>query len=237
MSRADAETRFERREWKYLVPLGRVDELVPRLLQYMTFDPHSDRGGYYVQSLYLDDADLTAFHEKLDGVQYRKKFRVRSYSTITDLQQPAFLEIKEKRNDVILKRRIQVPANIVETANYSSSEHLTDPVMQEWRYHVYRQGLRPKMLISYDRLAFVPLSMADYRVTIDTNVRYRPSLSLAENGETKRLASISQESAVLEIKFGTHVPRFVVSLVQHFNLSNDAVSKYCDSIITHYKLT
>ena len=220
-----------------MVPLGRVDELVPRLLQYMTFDPNSERGAYYVQSLYLDDADLTAFHEKLDGVQYRKKFRARSYYPITDLQQSAFLEIKEKRNDVILKRRIQVPANMVETSDYSSPAHVTDPVMQEWRYHVYRQGLRPRMLISYDRLAFVPLSMADYRVTIDTNVRFRPASSLTENGEAKRLASISQDFAILEIKFGTHLPQFIVSLVQHHNLTNDAVSKYCDSIITHYKLT
>src|SRR5574344_1363769 len=37
-------------------------------------------GSYLISSLYFDDRDSTSFYEKMDGVLYRKKYRIRIYT-------------------------------------------------------------------------------------------------------------------------------------------------------------
>ena len=40
-------------------------------------DSHAVNGAYRIRSLYFDDLDNTALWEKLDGVNERRKFRIR----------------------------------------------------------------------------------------------------------------------------------------------------------------
>lgn len=61
-------------------------------------DPHvrSD-GSYTIRSLYFDDMRNTALWEKLDGVNERRKFRIRYYNDDLSF---IMLECKQKRDNV-----------------------------------------------------------------------------------------------------------------------------------------
>ncbi len=60
-------------------------------------DPHAVNGAYRIRSLYFDDLNNTALWEELDGVNERRKFRIRYYNE--DLSY-IMLECKMKRDNV-----------------------------------------------------------------------------------------------------------------------------------------
>lgn len=228
--------RFERREWKYLIPKQMVDGLAIELTRYMNIDAYSASGPYEVYSVYFETADWNAFHEKLDGVQYRKKFRIRSYNGNPKPDDLVLMEVKEKRNDIIVKRRTQIELGQLPDLVRGRLVGDGGEVAQEWRYHVLRQGLRPARLIHYNRVAFEPRGVGEHRVTIDRDIQFASIFDARLFTLPTRQAALSKLSAVLEIKFAAQLPSFLVDLVHTHSLSNEAISKYCDSVITGYKL-
>lgn len=229
--------RFERREWKYLIPMERIDLLVPELRRWMELDDYSDSGPYDVYSVYFDDPEWSAFTEKLDGVQFRKKFRIRSYKPHPAPDETVLVEVKEKRNDIIVKRRTPIEVGLLPEFIAGINVMPGDEVIQEWRYHLLRQGLRPRILVAYDRLAFKPRGVGEHRVTLDKNVKYAFVTGPADFGVPVRRSALSRRSAILEIKFSAQLPRFLGDMTRDSNLMNEAISKFCDSIITQYKLS
>lgn len=67
---------------------------------------------YFVRSLYYDDAALTAFHDKADGLRSRSKFRLRTYAREPGDDVPWFLEVKGRRDQLSFNgaRRWSAPA-------------------------------------------------------------------------------------------------------------------------------
>lgn len=66
-----------RHEWKY--EINNIDRLIllTRLSAVMKQDTHAVGGMYRIRSLYFDTPDNKALREKVDGVNYREKFRKR----------------------------------------------------------------------------------------------------------------------------------------------------------------
>ena len=56
--------------------------LKQKLKTIMDIDKNSynEDNTYQIRSLYFDDPQNTAYYEKLDGVEYRKKYRIRIYN-------------------------------------------------------------------------------------------------------------------------------------------------------------
>ena len=70
-----------RHEVKYIISSGDAAAARASLSGVAQLDPHAREKGYYlVRSLYFDDPLDTALYEKLDGVNERKKFRIRYYN-------------------------------------------------------------------------------------------------------------------------------------------------------------
>ena len=97
---------FNRYEIKYLLDEFRVAELRSELVARMASDPFSPRGGYPVTSLYYDTADLRFYWEKIEGLRFRRKLRMRLYGRPADCtdQTPVQVEIKQRVNRVTQKR-------------------------------------------------------------------------------------------------------------------------------------
>lgn len=102
---------FNRYEIKYLLDEFRVPDLRAALAARMGSDPFSPQGGYPVTSLYYDTEDLRFYWEKIEGLRFRRKLRMRLYgrpAECTD-ETPVQVEIKQRVNRVTQKRRIALP--------------------------------------------------------------------------------------------------------------------------------
>lgn len=227
---------FQRYEFKYRIPNRWVNLLVSDLHRYMDLDPYSAGSTYYpLYSVYFDTNDWQAYYEKMDGVERRKKFRVRAYEPSPRTDSTVMLEIKEKNKDVILKRRLAVSRAQAGTMREPGPDLQGESVVKEWRFNMLRDGLQPKVLVKYRRLAFVPKTKGDYRITVDTDVQWgRPSSPTDFGVPTSPVQSL-RGATVLEIKFGQRPPKFVLDLIRRYDLRNDAISKYCESVVAMHK--
>jgi hypothetical protein len=91
--------KFNRFELKYLVPLKAAEEFKQALRAYLLPDEHGDSlGCYYLSSLYYDGPDLRFFWEKVEGISFRRKLRIRQYESSAPLTEntPVFVEIEQR---------------------------------------------------------------------------------------------------------------------------------------------
>ena len=92
-----------RREIKYEINPCLTEVLKQRLSAVLPADPHNGTQGYLVRSVYFDTPDASDCREKLDGVENRKKLRLRVYG-FGDA--PAKLELKQKQGAFQRKRSL-----------------------------------------------------------------------------------------------------------------------------------
>ena len=55
--------------------------------------------------LYFDNKNYDCYHEKIDGLLNRRKFRIRTYSSNKKIKSKIFLEIKGRYNNLVYKDR------------------------------------------------------------------------------------------------------------------------------------
>lgn len=226
---------FQRLEIKYLISNNIVDILIPDLLQHLEYDSYSINGEYDIFSVYFDTQDLQAFEAKMAGNNKRQKFRIRSYYPNPDPDENVFIEIKEKNNNSVFKRRAPLAMKHVEGLMNGQWLDNQNPVYDEWRYALVRNALKPVLMNSYQRSAFVSEHFPGLRITIDKNIRYTMTHEVAFDLPT-RSVNWAHDYSVIEIKFDRYMPHFVDYLVKRYNLTSQPVSKYCDSVISHYLL-
>ena len=76
-----------RYELKYVISNQAAELLKQQLKALMETDSHSvsDEYSYMIRSLYFDDINSSAYFDKLDGVEYRSKYRMRIYNNSKDV--------------------------------------------------------------------------------------------------------------------------------------------------------
>lgn len=223
----------QRYEYKYLIPTGIISAVIPYLHKYMNLDTHSVKGTYGVQSIYLDNINFDIYHQKLAGLLHRKKFRIRSYTKSPVRDTIVSLEIKEKYNDVMFKRRFNVRYG---NLNEIFTRDLGKEELLEWQFNHYRYGLRPVIRVDYDRLAFVSKTSEESRVTLDSNIQFIKPTSISDFSSSTRLLETAKSTSVLEIKFRNVFPLFLKNFIKEYNLRNEAFSKYCECISQSYRI-
>ncbi|WP_223884105.1 VTC domain-containing protein [Micromonospora craniellae] len=226
---------FNRYEVKYVVPVGDVPALRAELDARMGRDSHGDRAGYGVWSVYYDTDRLRFYWEKIEGLRFRRKLRVRHYgdrSTITD-DSIVHVEIKQRVNRVTQKRRVALPYRLARdfcdrremVAHHPDQRAFLEEVLEL----VCGLDLRPVAMTGYQREAFVGRdSDVGLRVTIDHRVRGRDrDFHLGAEAENRLI--VPATLAVVEIKANERVPYWLTDLAARANLSIVRMSKYCQS--------
>ena len=94
-----------RQEKKYLMSYDQFRRLDNTFEKVLHPDPHNGVSGYAVRSLYFDTLQERDFYEKEDGLEIRRKIRLRNYSPTSDF---AMLEKKQKQGDNQKKRSLRV---------------------------------------------------------------------------------------------------------------------------------
>ncbi len=236
-----------RYELKYLIRRSQMDALLPELANYVSPDAHGgEHGRYPITSLYYDSPDHKAYWDKLDGHRNRRKVRVRVYGNEQVAPEtPAFVEVKERVNIRIRKRRVALPYTQAIAFDDFDALHDGDAantdlpaqsaaVLQEV-YYLYRTlQLRPTCVVHYDRMALEGRDYyADLRVTFDTNVRGRAhDLSLLSTGHAADQLLLSPDHVILEVKANQTVPLWMVRMLSRHACTYYRISKYC-AVLEH----
>ncbi|UPK77102.1 polyphosphate polymerase domain-containing protein [Nocardioidaceae bacterium SCSIO 66511] len=227
---------FNRYEIKYLIPERDVPRLREELAARMEPDTFGADGAYGVYSVYYDTTDLRFYWEKIEGIRFRRKLRLRHYGDASEADDsaPAFVEIKQRVNRVTQKRRIRLPladARRLCAGDVSVEHH---PEQQAFVHEVGRLvgslSLRPIATTGYRREAYIG-RQADFglRVTIDHRIVGRDRDFHPAAGTENRFI-VPRGTCVVEVKANERVPYWVTDLTARSNLSVVRISKYCQSV-------
>ena len=210
-------------EIKYLVPPSVKAAVMHDVAAMTRVDDHAVDGSYLIRSLYLDSPFNVAYHEKMDGILRRLKFRIRTYGQTPSVR---FMEIKERFSNRILKRKDRIDPHQYQAIITRRFVPINgSPVMREVWSNIARTQLAPLLTIEYRRQPFVGVIDAGLRVTFDTDIRVCRARSLEET--TSRYAVLPNGLSVLEIKFDHYMPHWIQTIVRKFSLRDTAYSKFC----------
>lgn len=232
---------FNRYEIKYLVTEEQVPRIREELRRRMDTDAHARHGGYDVISLYYDTAGLRFYWEKIEGLRFRRKLRVRNYgdrASITD-DSPVFVEVKQRVNRVTQKRRVRLPYRLARRLCDGREMVPHEPgqraFLEEVLALIVENDLRPIATTGYQREPFVGRGIdLGLRVTLDHRVRGRDrDFHLGADAENRFI--VPPHLAIMEVKANDRVPYWVTDMTAALNLSVVRVSKYCQSVETFDK--
>jgi len=230
---------FERYELKFLLTRDEHTALLEAILPYMSYDTYGNlEGKYNIVSLYYESDDKKIYYETVNKLRFRQKLRLRVYDK-ADLNSTAFIEIKQKHNNVVNKRRTSIPlheAYQVLSEPYSeeliSKVNASNPqILREALYFKELYDIKPSIIVSYDRQALSGLrdTEKDLRVTFDYNLMCR-SDSLALESGPNGLNFVDEDIVILEVKVSRSVPFWLARILSEFNFSKQGFSKFCTSI-------
>ncbi len=226
-----------RLEYKYLVPLNYLEKLRANLSIYLDPDEYAavrPNREYTVRSVYLDSFDYRCYYEKIDGLHARKKFRVRGYNKERD-RSPVFFEIKRKYDNFISKDRAGVAHRDLGTAlgDYRIDLCVNDDdrcsLNNFYHYHRLRH-LEPKVLVVYEREPFECKFGSKLRITIDKNLRSKVVAGYGDLFDDVGLVECFRKVFILEVKFFQVLPQWIGRVLEKYDLTRMAVSKYTSSI-------
>lgn len=229
--------KFNRFELKYVLSLEQVEALKKDLLKYTVVDSYWTDWKYRLESLYYDTKDYQHYWEKIEGLKFRRKIRVRRYVTDEPFDDDSlvYVEIKQRIDRVTQKRRVWMTygqsKRLLEDWIYPENYREEDKaVLDELHHLATTQQLFPAAITCYDRQAFFGTQNDIWlRVTFDTNVWYMHKNLDLKNIHPEWLM-VPPKYCILEIKADDKVPYWVTELVAHHWLKLIRVSKYCLAI-------
>lgn len=214
-----------RQEKKYQITAADVPCLSARLGQVMLRDEHNGPMGYRVRSLYFDTLDDGDFYDKIDGLELRRKIRLRIYDPAADF---AMLEMKQKQGEYQKKRSLRLgreDAMRLAQGDYSPLLHSTEPFAAECYGLMCWHCYRPRTVVEYQRMAFIARENR-IRVTIDHNIAANEANCDLFSPHLPFYPVLSPFSAVLEVKYNGFLLSYVRELLNMSDRSELSVSKY-----------
>lgn len=220
-----AELNVVRREIKYLLSETTAGALRNTLGAFMPLDPMGGATGYDVRSLYFDTVCDKDYNDKIDGIEVRRKIRLRIYSPD---DQTAKLELKEKNAAGQRKRSVPVAREdvpLLVAGRYRElRKKLTLPFAQELLAKMDGEGYIPRTVVEFRRLAYMD-SANNTRVTFDSRLRacesnfdlFSPSLACYP----------IPYPTILEVKYANFLLSHIRSALELANQVPVSTSKYC----------
>ena len=160
-----------RHELKFKISNSAAEVLKQKLSLILKKDKNAyySDGSYLIKSLYFDDLDSTSYYEKMDGVLYRKKYRIRIYNNNDEFIR---LEKKMKHNTYTAKEQILISKDIYSKILNGKLDEIDSPtgLLEEFITNSKTKHLVPSVIVLYHRIAFTyPIS--EVRITFDSHIQ------------------------------------------------------------------
>lgn len=214
-----------RQEKKYLMTVSDSQRLGGLLGRVMIEDAHNGDQGYSVRSLYFDTPDNSDHRDKIDGLEKRRKIRLRCYSPSDKF---AMLEMKEKEGAYQRKRSLRVDradAKRLIEGDYSPLLHYQEPFAAECYVRMNYMCYRPKAVVEYRRKAYIAKENR-IRITLDSRIIATEACFNIFSPELLQYPVLDPFNVVLEVKYNGFLLSYLKDLVNMADRSEISVSKY-----------
>ena len=216
-----------RNEIKFIISKTMAEVLKQRLSLIMSIDTNSynSDNSYLIRSLYFDNENSDAYYEKMDGVEYRKKYRIRIYNFDDKFIR---LECKYKHNNMTSKDQILIDKDLcskIIDGKIDEIDLTKDNLLRQFALDYRLNRLEPSIIVDYNRVAFT-YHVSDVRITFDSQIKsgmYNYNL-FDKNATTYSV--IDDNQMVLEVKFNEILPESIALILQTVPTFRQAFSKF-----------
>jgi hypothetical protein len=219
-----------RNELKYITTNIDVAILKGRLDSILTKDYHAKKGSYKVRSLYFDDIHLTSYHQVLDSLNERWKWRIRLYDYDDSY---ICLEKKTKVNGIVHKKTIELTKQEVIDILHNKNiriDNKNNKLINEFYLNILTKGLKPIIIIDYDRIPYV-YKKGNIRITIDHNLSASDKIYEIFNKEINMIPIIELDNSILEVKYNYILPDYIKQKLNLNHLERTTYSKYLKGML------
>lgn len=215
-----------RHELKFFINQHQFHIIRQRLKSLMSQDKHvGPSGEYHIRSLYFDDMNNKALHEKLGGIRDRVKYRIRIYNVQDNI---IHFEKKIKFNDYIAKVKEPLTREMYEqivAGQYEALNTPDKPLLLELYHEMNHNLLRPKVIVDYVREPYV-CHNGNVRITFDKELRTGLHSTDIFNKQLNPVRAIDENLIILEVKYDEYIPDYIKIALQLEGLNRQSASKY-----------
>ncbi|EGT4144800.1 TPA: polyphosphate polymerase domain-containing protein [Clostridium perfringens] len=220
-----------RHEIKHYINYSDYKAIKNRLMHIMKIDTNaSENNEYKIRSLYFDNLNDKVLMEKINGVNYREKFRIRFYN---DNHSFIKLEKKSKINGLCSKDSELISKEECEKILKGDIEFLrysNKPLFIEFYSKIKGDLLKPKSIVDYVREAYI-YRLGNVRITFDKKIRTGIYSTNIFDSEVPTIEAIDNNIVVLEVKYDEFLPELIQDIIQTNERRASAISKYAASRI------
>ncbi len=218
-----------RDELKFVIRFAERTALLERWRRNLSKDPYTNEDAVTpILSQYYDTPRLRFYREKLDGIGFRNKVRLRTYGYRFRPGQATFIEIKQRLGGRVRKIRQRIAEfrfRHLSPGNWRFDDRRAESAFGTL---LERHQLRPSAQVWYLREAYEALVEPDVRVTFDSSLT---ALHPGEALETGRMADplsriMPDTLVILEVKATTGIPAWVAEGARNVELVQKPVPKY-----------
>ena len=215
-----------RQEKKYLMTEVDCLKLTGKLEKFMIEDPHNGARGYRIRSLYFDTINEGDYIDKEDGLELRRKIRLRNYDPTADY---AMLEMKQKEGAYQKKRSLRVTREDgleLVKGNYEPLLKYEEPFAAECYGLMHYKCYKPKAVVEYLRKAYIARENK-IRITIDSHIIATETNYNIFDEKLVQYPVMDPFNAVLEVKYNGFLLSYIKDMVGMADRSEISISKYC----------
>lgn len=211
-------------EKKYEINTFTAMNLKSTLYKTLSQDSYNTNDGYTVRSLYFDTLYNNDYFDKEDGLEYRRKIRIRTYNPRDEFLK---LELKQKEGDYQHKYSLTISKDIAQgliDGHYDVLKKLNNDLADRLYIIMQTNLYRPKCIVEYKRLAYI-VKENNTRITIDSDLK-ASELNMDIFDPTLALNTIADQT-ILEVKYNNFLLSYVKDIIDSTNKFQTSASKYC----------
>lgn len=208
---------MERVERKYLCSDYDILLLQQRLQLFLSADMHQRGKSYQVRSVYLDTPEDEGYYENENGVDERKKYRIRIYGGNSEVIK---FEIKRKI-------RGKTGKEVWMLSKTECEEILAGKICKNEQIAFFQQEkrLRPVTVIDYERSAYV-YNLGNVRITFDRNITASSEYRRFFDADMLKIPILPEHIHLMEVKYDEFLPDYIADILELGKLRQVTFSKY-----------
>lgn len=222
---------FKRYEKKYVLDETQYKVILELLKHHMHLDKYCNlNGGYNIYNIYCDTENHDIIRKSISGAYYKEKLRIRSYNAISSPEEKVFFELKKKIGGIVSKRRAVI--TLKETIDFienlkepKNNNYVENQVIKEIAFFLKMNKVSPKVLISYNRIAYFGKDNKDFRITFDTDIRSRRNGLYFEDYDYEH-ELLEKGKYLMEIKTTSAIPLWLTKVLSDQKIYSTSFSKY-----------
>lgn len=213
---------FKRHELKYLMDKEQTREVMKALDEHMQLDRY---GHSSIRNIYFDTDSYLLTRRSIENPLYKEKLRIRSYGR-PESDGEVFVELKKKYESIVYKRRLTMPMD--KAMSWFTTDTQDFPHTQiGYEIDFLRQrypGIRPTMLLTYERDAYCAKDGSDLRITIDSNILARMD-DVRLDSEPGGHSVLPEGYLLMEVKTMNGYPEWLLDVMNRCRLYKTSFSK------------